>query len=337
VSARHIVHHRAPLGTAAHLHGQLHVVTAVINTRRYGARYRLYHDFVAHMAAQHAQVWTVECAFGDRAFAVTDATNPRHIQVRTRSEIWMKEALWNLGTARLPADAHYVLYSDADVMYQRPDLVNEIVQMLQHHPVVQPWSECIDLGPDYQIVGRHESFAWSHHCGRRKRAFGEGGYYYAGPLRGGAVNAWHPGFAVAMRREAFDVLGGFPAWAILGSGDNHLMWSLLGEAHRSVHPLTNRGYRAALRELEERAGELRRDLGCVRGTITHGWHGKKRDRRYGDRWKILVDHQYDPERHLKRDWQGLPQLRDRDDEASIGLRDDIRRYMVSRHEDSTDL
>jgi hypothetical protein len=127
--------------------------------------------------------------------------------------------------------------------------------MLQHHPVVQPWSECIDLGPDYQIVGRHESFAWSHHCGRRKRAFGEGGYYYAGPLRGGSVNAWHPGFAVAMRREAFDVLGGFPAWAILGSGDNHLMWSLLGEAYRSVHPLSSPGYRKALRELEARAGD----------------------------------------------------------------------------------
>jgi hypothetical protein len=62
MGARHIAAHRAPQGTAAHLHGQLHVVTAVINTRRYGARYRLYNDFVAHMEAQRAQVWTVECA-----------------------------------------------------------------------------------------------------------------------------------------------------------------------------------------------------------------------------------------------------------------------------------
>jgi hypothetical protein len=327
----------APAGTAAHLHSKLHVVTAVINTRRYGSRYRLYNDFVAHMEAQGATVWTVECAFGERAFACTDASNPRHIQIRTRSEIWMKEALWNVGVSRLPADWKYCLFADADIAFTRPDAVNEIIQMLQHHPVVQPWSECLDLGPDYQIVGRHESFAWSHHCKRRKRHFGEGGYYYTSPIKGGSVNAWHPGFCVGLRREAFDQLGGFPSWAILGSGDNHLMWALLGEAFRSVHPNASAGYRKALAELETRAKALRQDVGCVRGTITHGWHGKKRDRRYADRWKILVAHGFCPERHLKLDWQGLPQLRDRGDDACIGLRDDIRRYMTARMEDSLDV
>lgn len=328
---------RAPLGTAAHLHGRLHVVTAVINTRRYSSRYRLYNSFVAHMEAQGAQVWTIECAFGHRAFACTDAENPRHIQVRTQSEIWMKEALWNAATARLPQDAEWVLYADADIAWSRDDIVNEVLQMLAHHRIVQPWAECIDLGPNHEVIGRHESFARSLHLGRRRRKFGEGGYYYAPMSRGGGRHLWHPGFAVAMRRSAFNELGGFPAWAILGSGDNHLMWSIAGEPRRSVHPKASPGYRKALRELAERAKDLRKDLGYVNATILHGWHGRKRDRRYASRWKILVEHQYDPERHLKLDWQGLPQLRDRGDAASIGLRDDIRRYMVSRNEDSIDL
>lgn len=334
---RHVAQMQAPRGTAAHLHSQLHVITALVNTRRYGSRYRLYHDFIAHMESQGAQVWTVECAFGDRAYACTDPANPRHIQVRTTSEIWMKEALWNVGTTRLPADARQLLFADADIAWTRPDIVNEIVQMLQHHRIVQPWSECLDLGPDFQVIGRHESFARSLELGRRKRHLGEAGYYYGLPINGGALNVWHPGFAVAMRREAFDILGGFPSWAILGSGDNHLMWSIVGEAGRSVHPEASPGYRTALEELETRAADLRRDLGYVPGTITHGWHGKKLDRRYGDRWQILVEHQYCPERHLKLDWQGLPQLRDRRDEPSIGLRDDIRRYMLGRNEDSIDL
>jgi hypothetical protein len=78
---------------------------------------------------------------------------------------------------------------------------------------------------------------------------------------------------------------------------------------------------------------IKRNIGFVDGLLLHYWHGKKRDRRYAERWNILVDNHFDPDLDLKRDRQGLWQLTER----NIKLRDDIRAYFRSRSEDSIDL
>jgi hypothetical protein len=69
------------------------------------------------------------------------------------------------------------------------------------------------------------------------------------------------------------------------------------------------------------------------GTIVHSWHGKKFDRRYQDRWKILVKHQFDPEFDLKLDSYGMYQFSGN----KPGMEQDIRNYFKARNEDSIDL
>jgi hypothetical protein len=56
-------------------------------------------------------------------------------------------------------------------------------------------------------------------------------------------------------------------------------------------------------------------------------------RGYPDRWKILRDQDFDPQRDLHRDWQGLYQLAPH----RIGLRDGIRGYFRSRNEDGNEI
>ncbi len=337
MSARHIVHHRAPAGTAAHLHSRFHVLLVCINTQRFRSRYERLNDTVAHFRSQGVEPWIIEGAFGRRAFAVTDAEHPRHIQVRSHAEIWHKEGLYQIGLSRLPADWKYVMLCDGDVSFVRPDIVNETTQQLQHYDVVQCFSEAHDLGPDYQVLAKHEAFCWSHMQGRPKRCFGQGNYYYAHPKRPG-WNIWHPGFAWGWRRRALDACGGLIDFAALGSGDNHMAWSLLGEYRRSIHPAASVGYRRAVRAWQQRAEtHIRRNIGCVQGTLLHHWHGKKADRRYRSRWRILVENGFDPNVDLKRDTQGLWQLVDTGTPRSIKLRDGIRNYFAARREDSTDV
>ncbi len=63
--------------------------------------------------------------------------------------------------------------------------------------------------------------------------------------------------------------------------------------------------------------------------LLHYFHGAKKNRGYYNRSAMLWDHQFDPAKDLKRDWQGMWQLTDQ----KIGLRDDLRAYFRSRDED----
>jgi len=120
---------------------------------------------------------------------------------------------------------------------------------------------------------------------------------------------------------------------MLGANDHHMARALLGDVKRSVNQNMNIGFKRALELWQEHALELKRNVGYVPGTIFHHWHGPKKNRRYLDRWKILVEHEYDPATDIKRDFQGLYQLTGNKPE----LRDDLRAYFRQRNEDSVDV
>lgn len=312
---------------------KLHVIAVISNVRRYQTRFALFKQFEEDMLSnKDVDLIVVEAAFGDRPFEVTCAGNPNHVQLRIWDEVWHKENMINIGVQHLLRQqplAEFVAFIDADVKFLRSDWAVETMHMLQHHMVVQMWQHAIDLGPDGSQVATHHSFLHQY-CQKKP-------YCYGSP-RGAYHKHWHPGYAWAMRIEAWHHLGGLIETAILGAGDNHMAHALVGlldfSCAKGLHP----NYYKHLNIWGKRAERfIRRDVGVVAGTITHFWHGKKRDRRYHDRWKILVEHQYDPDMDLKRDAQGLFQLCDHGDVRSIRFRDDMRNYFQSRNEDSIDI
>jgi hypothetical protein len=311
----------------------LDAVTMVSNPRRYESRYRLYRDFEQRMVDAGVRLTTVEVAFGDRPFEITDPSNPRHVQLRTGHELWIKESALRLGIARLPADWEYVAWLDADIQFTRPDWASETVHQLQHHPIVQMWSDAYDLGPHYQPLQHHRSFAWCYREGLPTHECH--GHYH--PKKRLNINHWHPGFAWSMRRDAYDAVGGLIDWAICGAGDRHMAMATIGYGAQSCDPHIHPRYLALVLAWQARAQRVfKQDLGCVDGLILHAWHGKKRDRHYQSRWSILVRNQYNPESDLLTDSQGLWQLVT-DTPRQWRLRDELRRYLQSRNEDSVDL
>src|SRR5437867_111536 len=123
----------------------LYVLTSVFNSPRWRSRWKLYEDFAALVARSGAVLYTVEVAFGARQFVVTDAHNERHLQLRTRDELWIKENALNLLVQRLPSDWAYCAWLDADVSFLRSDWANETLHQLQHYDVVQLWTDALDL------------------------------------------------------------------------------------------------------------------------------------------------------------------------------------------------
>jgi len=298
---------------------------------RFWSRYELYHEFEKRMQEAGAILYTIEAAYGERQHAVTCAGNPRHIQLRMKDELWHKENLLNLAIQRLPADWKYVAWIDADIQFTRPDWAAETVQQLQRYDVLQLFREAVDLGPEYQTHKHHFGFVWSYMSGIPRKEDASGQYCYTQKGRKG--NFYHPGFAWAARRSALDALGGLLDVSVLGSADNQMANAFYGMVDRVTHRNVSPGYMEQLLLWQGRAEKyIRQNVGYLDGTIIHYWHGKKRDRRYTDRWKILVDEAYDPEFDLKKDTQGLWQLTDR----SVKLRDKIRAYFKARNEDSID-
>jgi len=222
-------------------------------------------------------------------------------------------------------------------MFARPNWVGETIQQLQHYRFVQMFSEACDLGPRYATIQRHRGFIWCYTHGVDYQP-NPGGYYYPPPTRPAGPILWHPGFAWAARREAISAVGGLMEFPILGAADNHMAHALTGMASLSIHPKAHPRYRELVLEWENKAEQhIRRNVGYMSGLLIHFWHGRKVDRRYWDRWRILTDLKYNPDTDIQRDWQGVLQLQDRMEPRSIELRDRIMRYFRSRNEDSIEL
>jgi hypothetical protein len=125
-------------------------------------------------------------------------------------------------------------------------------------------------------------------------------------------------------------MGGLYDTSILGSGDDHLMRSLIGEESwvTSVHAQASEDYCETIRAFAQRSHGL--GVGYVPGVIHHFFHGSKQKRKYRERWEILVQHQYQPSQHIYKDNQGLNMM-----SATFPLQMavDILQYFLDRKED----
>jgi hypothetical protein len=295
----------------------------VSNPVRYRTRYHLYAHFARHMASfPQVRLKTVEVAYGDRAFEVTEAGNPDHLQLRTRDEMWHKENALNVLLRHLPPDWEYAAWVDADVTFTNPEWADEALHRLQHHPAVQLFSHARDLGADGEPIEQD----------RIGYGFGHVEGYDPGPLsRGGFAKAWHPGYGYAFRRDALDALGGWFDVAITGAADMYCVHTILGRFEDPMFDDHSPGFQHYCRVYRERGKALRGDLGYVPGLVVHHHHGPKPLRQYWPRRAILIDHQFDPYTDLIPDTQGLYRFAGNKPELERAL----RRYLRARDEDST--
>ena len=309
---------------------QLHVFTSHFNPRRFRSRVKLYNDFVGRIAAAGAVLHTVELAFGDRDFEVTDPANPLHLQLRTTSELWHKERILNLLIRRAcqrDPSMRYVAWIDSDILFADANWAPECVEMLQHYHVLQMFSMAHNLGPNHEVTSSFTGMM-RHWRDTGKLAWND---------RGGSDYSlhYHPGFAWAMTRWAFDQLGGLFDPCIAGSGDTHMAAALCGNWRWGFPPaLCDSHYGKMLEQWARRADRsVERNVGCMEGAVLHAWHGRSSQRGYGDRWKLLLDHRYDPLADLQEDAQGCLAWSGH----NPNLQDAIRRSLAARNEDSIDV
>jgi len=143
------------------------------------------------------------------------------------------------------------------------------------------------------------------------------------------IDYWHPGYAWAITRKAYERIGGLYDKGILGSGDNIMAMAFINKAEYMTNESYHDDYNNSMLDYQVKANKLR--LGYTPGVIRHHFHGSKQNRKYKERWQILMNHKYSPKEHLTYDASGIliPT-----DSCPPELLEDIIAYFRERKEDT---
>lgn len=299
---------------------KLNVIIVISNPCEYGTRYRLANEFIKRMENEHLdeiELYVVELAYGGQKHYVAKPNNPKHLRLRTNTApLWHKENMINIGIKKLlPKNWKAVAWIDADIEFDSASWVSDTLKILNgHKDIVQLYSHAVDMNKDENAMSIFTSFGFQHSKGKK----------YGGT----GVNFWHPGFAWAMTRRAYEKVGGVYELSILGSGDHNMAQSLIKNGKNSVNNLVTDEYKKSVADWQIKSNGLR--LGYVPGVIRHYFHGSKKNRKYSERWQIIVKHRYNPEIHVEKNNDGLlvPTK-----DCPIELLNDIMNYFKERNED----
>lgn len=330
----HHIENPHPFRPAADL-SKFFVVTVISNPVRFMRRYELYWRFKEMCQCAGVNLITVEQAFGERPFMVTEPNNEHHVQVRSFEELWLKENMINLGIERASQHgATKVAWIDADCGPMQPPRrwFEETWHALQHYEFVQMWGSMIDVDENQEAMEPAAPSFMANYIKygtptpeefkRHKHAYPYGHKAFG-----------RPGLAWAANVDALDKVGRLIDYAILGSGDYYMAHALIGSIELVLPGDAMLAYAQRMLQWQTLCERwIKRDVSYVPGTVWHDWHGNKRNRLYNTRDAILVRARYNPDTDLKNDANGLLQL-ETWEPRQIRLRDDIRSYFRQRNED----
>ena len=237
----------------------------------------------------------------------------KHIKNRSDTPVWMKEKLINVGIKMLPDDWKYVAWIDADITFLNPDWVQDTVEALQTNDIVQMFRTAVNLGPNNEAIKIDKGFGYMH---------ADSGTPY---IKTDKYGHWHPGYAWACTRKAFRVMGSaLLDWAILGSGDRHMAMAWIGRVLDSCPGNIHMSYKVMLMEYQYKCQNFK--VSYVPGTILHHWHGRFEDRKYKERWNVLVQHAFNPIEDITMSLRLTP--------SGKRMEKDLKDYFEGRREDS---
>ena len=305
----------------------LHVISVISNPMGFKRRYELMNQFIERMERNgglninkgnkktNIKLYVVELVYGNQEYVITDPTNKNHLRLRCENPLWHKENMINIAVKKLlPKGWQYMAWIDADIEFDSDHWSYDAVKLLKNnYDVVQLFSVALDLNENNVAMQIFQSYGYKHVEGNKND-------------NKKGVNYWHPGYAWAIRRDAYDRVGGLYDLDILGSGDYRMAKAITGEIcfYEGVVEETKKRFI----NWANKANGL--SMGFVSGVIRHYYHGDKKNRKYVERNEILIDNKYDSVKHVMYDDNGLiiPT-----NECPQKILDDIKLYFGQRNED----
>ena len=265
---------------------------------------------------ENVNLFIVELVYKDQSFVITNKSNKNHLQLKTDDPLWHKENMINLGVHNLlPKNYKAFAWIDGDIEFDNNSWALDTLKILNGcKDVVQLFSHCVDLNHDNTNLSIFNGIGYCYNKGHK--------YVTKG------TDYWHPGYAWAITRKAYEKIGGIYDKGVLGSGDSIMALSFVNRSKCMNNINYNKDYNNSMLEYQTIAKKIR--LGYTPGVIRHFFHGSKQNRRYTDRWKILMKYNYSPQKDLTYNDKGVLIFAAN---VSNDFKQDILHYFYERKED----
>jgi hypothetical protein len=268
---------------------KLHVIAVYENPCSYASRTVLTKNFLERIKKNKDIIlYFVELCYKNQHHVFYERPNRRHLLINTNTTfLWHKENLINIAVEKLlPKNWKAFAWVDSDIKFDNPSwAVNALNLLNGSNDVVQLYSHAIS----YDQKGNYRndtSFAFQNIVIKENK-FSE------------------PGYAWAISRNAYFKLGKLLDIFIVGGGDTAFAYSVINSSRlfKTFPQGFSNEFVKLLSLYREKASQLR--LGYVPGTIQHFYHGRRINRQYYNRQKILIKYAFDPTKHLIRLKNGL--------------------------------
>lgn len=187
--------------------------------------------------------------------------------------MWQKERLINIGIESQPDDVDAVIWLDADIIFENKNWLQETIDLLEYHPVVQPYQKIYFYDSNQNIARVANSISHQRQLGL---------YHEPGT----------PGGAWAARIDA--IPNGIYDKDIVGGNDVYALSAWIPEITNIQHRFKSLSrIDPWLKEWQiKNSHYVDGNIGCTNGILYHMFHGTRSNRQYGTRTQILNMHNF---------------------------------------------
>ena len=274
---------------------KLNVIIVMSNPCNFKRRIKLAKEFILRMNDEpNVNLFVVELVYDcNIKFEITNSNNKSHLQLRCKTPLWHKENMINIGIKKLlPSNWKAVAWIDADIEFDSESWALDTLKILNgYKDVIQLFSHFIHMKKDKTAMGLNNSFGFKF-CKNDPFCY-----------NGSSPNFWHPGFAWAMNRKAYEQMNGIYQDNIIGGGDYFTALCLKEKLNTETVDNIGIFYKDSIIKHSEKCFGLK--LGYVPGIIRHYFHGSLKNRNYKNRYSILEKYNYNHKEFIKLDDDGL--------------------------------
>lgn len=262
----------------------LHICIPLFNPTSCVSRYENIIKTIQNINLQKSIIYVVELCYGtQRSGFYYSHQNVKHLLFQTDTILWHKENLINLCLSQLPEGWNYFAWIDGDILFNNDLWIESTINLLDKNDILQLFSSCCFLNKQEKIDKTQIGFVNS--------------------IFNKTKDSGHCGYAWAINKNCYEKIGGLFENAIIGGGDKWITAAFIQRMDEDWLKLQPDNLIKNFKKYYSKCKNLK--LNYINQQIFHLYHGELNNRNYYKRHLVLKEAEFDPERHLYKNKNGI--------------------------------